>query len=130
ARPAQRLPQIWAPEGTEVASMRQDGAMPLLPNIGRTVGTGVRTLRMLVRGSVRGGTWATRRVGDVRARGAAYEVGMVRLFDLHAISCAGDTLIAIGLAGTIFFNVPLGEARSKVALYLLVTMVPFALLAP
>ena len=55
---------------------------------------------------------------------------MVRLFDLHAASCAGDTLIAIGLAGTIFFNVPLGEARSKVALYLLVTMVPFALLAP
>ena len=51
---------------------------------------------------------------------------MVRLFDLHALSCAGDTLIAIGLAGTIFFNVPLGEARSKVALYLLVTMVPFA----
>ncbi len=55
---------------------------------------------------------------------------MIRLFDLHALSCAGDTLIAIGLAGTIFFNVPLGEARSKVALYLLVTMVPFALLAP
>ncbi len=55
---------------------------------------------------------------------------MVRLFDLHAVSCAGDTLIAIGLAGTIFFNVPLGEARSKVALYLLVTMVPFAMLAP
>ncbi len=55
---------------------------------------------------------------------------MMRLFDLHAASCAGDTLITIGLAGTIFFNVPLGEARSKVALYLLVTMVPFALLAP
>ena len=55
---------------------------------------------------------------------------MMRLFDLHAVSCAGDTLITIGLAGTIFFNVPLGEARSKVALYLLITMVPFALLAP
>ena len=104
--------------------------MPLLPTIGRTVGTGVKALRMLVRGSLRGSAWATRRVGDVRARGAANEVGMVRLFDLHAISCAGDTLIAIGLAGTIFFNVPLGEARSKVALYLLITMVPFALLAP
>jgi MFS family permease len=104
--------------------------MPLLPTLGRTIGTGVRAARMLVRGSVRGGAWATRRVGDVRAKGAANEVGMVRLFDLHALSCAGDTLIAIGLAGTIFFNVPLGEARSKVALYLLVTMVPFALLAP
>ena len=104
--------------------------MPLLPTIGRTVGTGVKALKMLVRGSVRGSAWATRRVGDARARGAANEVGMVRLFDLHALSCAGDTLIAIGLAGTIFFNVPLGEARSKVALYLLITMVPFALLAP
>src|SRR5918998_2534166 len=104
--------------------------MPLLPTLGRTIGTGMRAVRMLVRGSLRGSVWATRRVGDARARGAANEVGMVRLFDLHAVSCAGDTLIAIGLAGTIFFNVPLGEARSKVALYLLVTMVPFAMLAP
>ena len=104
--------------------------MALLPTIGRTVGTGVKAVRMVVRGSLRGSVWATRRVGSARARGAANEAGMVRLFDLHALSCAGDTLIAIGLAGTIFFNVPLGEARSKVALYLLVTMVPFALLAP
>src|SRR4051794_27275531 len=105
-------------------------SMPLLPSLGRSVGTGVKAARLLVRGSVRGGAWATRRVGSARARGAANEIGMIRLFDLHAISCAGDTLIAIGLAGTIFFNVPLGEARGKVALYLLITMVPFALLAP
>ncbi|MFF5296901.1 MFS transporter [Paractinoplanes globisporus] len=104
--------------------------MPLLPTIGRTVGTGIKAARLMVRGSVRGGAWATRRVGTARARGAANEIGMIRLFDLHAVSCAGDTLIAIGLAGTIFFNVPLGEARGKVALYLLITMVPFALLAP
>ncbi|SCG62813.1 MFS transporter [Micromonospora halophytica] len=98
--------------------------------LGRTVGTGVRAVRLLLRGSVSSGRWMTRRAGSARARGAGNEVGMVRLFDLHAISCAGDTLIAIGLAGTIFFDVPLGEARSKVALYLLVTMVPFAMLAP
>jgi MFS family permease len=104
--------------------------MALLPTIGRTVGTGIKAVRVLLRGLLGGSVWATRRVGRARARGAANEIGMVRLFDLHAISCAGDTLIAIGLAGTIFFDVPLGEARSKVALYLLVTMVPFALLAP
>ncbi|TDB71253.1 MFS transporter [Micromonospora sp. KC723] len=98
--------------------------------LGRTVGTGIRAVRLLCRGSVTGGRWVTRRAGSARARGAGGEVGMVRLFDLHALSCAGDTLIAIGLAGTIFFDVPLGEARSKVALYLLVTMVPFAMLAP
>ncbi|MFG3419916.1 MFS transporter [Micromonospora sp. NPDC048063] len=98
--------------------------------LGQTVGTGIKAVRLLFRGSVSGGRWMTRRAGRARARGAGDEVGMVRLFDLHAVSCAGDTLIAIGLAGTIFFNVPLGEARSKVALYLLVTMVPFAMLAP
>ncbi|SNY70682.1 MFS transporter [Paractinoplanes atraurantiacus] len=104
--------------------------MAVLPSLGRAVGSGIKAARLMVRGSVRGGAWATRRVGTARAKGAANEVGMIRLFDLHAISCAGDTLIAIGLAGTIFFNVPLGEARSNVALYLLITMVPFALLAP
>jgi MFS family permease len=104
--------------------------MPLLPTLGRTLGTGIKAARMMVRGSVRGSAWATRRVGTARAKGAANEIGMIRLFDLHAVSCAGDALITIGLAGTIFFNVPLGEARSKVALYLLITMVPFALLAP
>jgi MFS family permease len=104
--------------------------MPLLPSLGRAIGAGLRSARLLLRGSLHSGRWVTRKVGSARAKGAAGEVGMVRLFDLHALSCAGDTLIAIGLAGTIFFNVPLGEARSKVALYLLVTMVPFALLAP
>ncbi|MEV4809881.1 MFS transporter [Micromonospora avicenniae] len=98
--------------------------------LGRTVGTGIRFVRLLLRGSIGSSRWVTRRAGRARARGAGGEAGMVRLFDLHALSCAGDTLIAIGLAGTIFFNVPLGEARSKVALYLLVTMVPFAMLAP
>jgi hypothetical protein len=110
--------------------MGEDGVMPLLPSLGRAVGTGLRGGRLLLRGSVRSGRWVGRRVVTARTKGAAGETGMVRLFDLHAASCAGDTLIAIGLAGTIFFNVPLGEARSKVALYLLVTMVPFALLAP
>ncbi|HEX5597510.1 MAG TPA: MFS transporter [Micromonosporaceae bacterium] len=109
--------------------------MPLLTGpsgslLGRTIGTGVRAARLLVRGSVTGSRWAVRHAGRWRAKGAAGETGMIRLFDLHAASCAGDTLIAIGLAGTIFFNTSLGEARSKVALYLLVTMVPFALLAP
>ncbi|MGI5211649.1 MFS transporter [Plantactinospora sp. CA-290183] len=98
--------------------------------LGRVVGTAFRTVRLLVRGSLGSARWTTRRVAAARAKGAGGEAGMVRLFDLHAVSCAGDTLITIGLAGTIFFNAPLGEARSKVALYLLITMVPFALLAP
>jgi hypothetical protein len=71
-----------------------------------------------------------RRVRKARDAYGAAETGMHRMFELHAASCAGDALVAIGLAGTIFFNVPVGEARIRVALYLLVTMAPFALLAP
>jgi hypothetical protein len=47
-----------------------------------------------------------------------------------AASVAGDTLIALGLAGTLFFSVPSAEARDKVALYLLLTLAPYALIAP
>ncbi|MEJ7788188.1 MAG: hypothetical protein WKF96_25590 [Solirubrobacteraceae bacterium] len=38
--------------------------------------------------------------------------------------------MAVALANTLFFAVPLGEARDKVALYLVMTMAPFALLSP
>ena len=43
---------------------------------------------------------------------------------------SGDALVAVALANTVFFRVPVGEARGRVALYLLLTMAPFALLAP
>ncbi|MEN3305115.1 MAG: hypothetical protein V7603_1317 [Micromonosporaceae bacterium] len=98
--------------------------------LGKTVVYTIRGARASVRGSTRAGRWVTRRVIAVRDRGAAGELGMMRLLDLHAASCAGDTLVTMGLAGTIFFNVSAGEARSRVALYLLMTMAPFALLAP
>lgn len=104
--------------------------MPVIRTLGRTVGKTLRAGRTVTRRTLASGRWVTRKARSVRDRGAAGEAGMTRLFDLHAASCAGDTLVAIGLAGTIFFSVPAGEARGKVGLYLLVTMVPFALLAP
>ena len=48
----------------------------------------------------------------------------------HLLSAAGDTLIAIALAGSLFFNLDPAAARPKVALYLLVTMAPFAVVGP
>jgi MFS family permease len=101
--------------------------MPLIRRTGSALG---RSIGTTIRGGRKVSRLVRRGVGRARHTGAAGEQGMMRLFDLHAASCAGDTLITIGLAGTIFFNVPLGEARTKVALYLLITMVPFALLAP
>ncbi len=39
-------------------------------------------------------------------------------------------MITVALASTVFFSVPTDEARGRVALYLAVTMAPFAVLAP
>jgi len=38
--------------------------------------------------------------------------------------------VAMALAGTLFFSVPSSEARANVALYLLITMAPFAVIGP
>lgn len=63
-------------------------------------------------------------------RGGAEESGFAAMQELVFVGAAGDALIAVALAGSQFFSVEPGEARNKVALYLLVTMAPFALLAP
>ncbi|MBD3008682.1 MFS transporter [Streptomyces sp. 5-10] len=63
------------------------------------------------------------------AHGAG-ESGLGKLIELHAVNSAGDMLITVALASTIFFSVPTDEARGRVALYLVITMAPFALLAP
>ena len=47
----------------------------------------------------------------------------------HSISAAGDTLITIGLAQTLFFVSP-AEARGRVLLYLVLTLAPFAVVSP
>jgi MFS family permease len=102
-----------------------------MPSLGKTVGYGVKSARLTARGGRRAGRWVTRRVGFARHRGGGGEVGMMRLLDLHAVSCAGDTLVTMGLAGTAFFRAQdPGAARSQVGLYLLLTMAPFALIAP
>ncbi|WP_242587458.1 MFS transporter [Streptomyces sp. MST-110588] len=63
------------------------------------------------------------------AHGAG-ESGLAKLIELHAVNSAGDMLITVALASTVFFSVPTDQARGRVALYLAVTMAPFALLAP
>ena len=64
-----------------------------------------------------------------RAEGAG-DSGLSRLIELHAFNAAGDAAVAISLAGTLFFQVPTGEARGQVALFLGLTMLPFAIVAP
>jgi hypothetical protein len=48
----------------------------------------------------------------------------------HAISVCGDVFVTISLADSIFFGATASAARGKVVLYLVLTMAPFAVVAP
>jgi Major Facilitator Superfamily len=79
------------------------------------------------------GAIVTRGVGRLREsarREGAGDSGLAELTELTFVNAAGDALVTVALAGSLFFSVSPGQARDKVALYLLITMVPFALLAP
>ena len=82
----------------------------------------------------RAGAGAARRTGRVvqRMTGAsgARRTGLASLMELTAVSAAGDAFVTIALAGTLFFSASLDQARGKIALTLLITMAPFAVLAP
>lgn len=84
-------------------------------------------------------TTALGRVGRAGARRAStrvralFEAGGRGFRDLALVqvgSTAHDMLVAIALAGTLFFGVPSAEARGNVVLYLLLTVAPFSLIAP
>jgi MFS family permease len=71
-----------------------------------------------------------KRLREWNRRGGAGASGLATLVETHALQSAGDATITVALAGSLFFSVPTHEARSRVALYLLVTMAPFAVVAP
>ena len=80
------------------------------------------------------GAGAARRTGRVvqRMTGAsgARRTGLASLMELTAAGAAGDAFVTIALAGTLFFSASLDQARGRIALTLLITMAPFAVLAP
>ena len=72
----------------------------------------------------------TRLSGSVRSLFATGGRGFRDLAVTQVCSTGADTLVAIGLAGTLFFSVPSAEARANVVLYLLLTVAPFAVIGP
>src|SRR6202046_5347453 len=56
--------------------------------------------------------------------------GLANLIELTAAGGVGDAFVAVALAGTLFFSTSVDQARGRIALTLLITMAPFAVLAP
>jgi MFS family permease len=103
-------PRASTPEHPEAGVGR--ALWNLLRAIGHAIAAGARRLRRWNR------------------RGGAGASGLAGLVELHAVQAAADACVTVALAGHLFFEVPTGQARSRVALYLIVTMAPFAIVAP
>ena len=89
-----------------------------------------RGARVAGRGAGTAGQYAVAQARRAARAEGAGDSGLSRLIELHAFNAAGDAAVAISLAGTLFFQVPTGEARGQVALFLGLTMLPFAIVAP
>ncbi|MGX7677797.1 MFS transporter [Jatrophihabitans sp. DSM 45814] len=60
----------------------------------------------------------------------ARESGLTALIWNQVMSYGADAMVTVALAGTVFFSAPSDAQRGNVLLYLLITMAPFALVAP
>jgi MFS family permease len=71
-----------------------------------------------------------RRVGEASRADGAKESGLTSLIWTHTLHYAADAMVTVALAGTVFFSAARSQQRANVALYLLITMAPFAVVAP
>ena len=105
----------------------------------------LRGPRITVRPSGTGNVTVTRAVlarGSYFSRLLAYKVksaseadgaresGLTALIWNQVMSYAADAMVTVALAGTVFFSAPSEAQRGNVLLYLLMTMAPFAVVAP
>jgi Major Facilitator Superfamily len=73
---------------------------------------------------------AGRAVHRLSGASGASRTGLSNLIELTAAGGVGDAFVAVALAGTLFFSASVDQARGRIALALLITMAPFAVLAP
>jgi len=81
-------------------------------------------------GTVRAARATTRRVIDLSKADGADESGLTSLIWNQVLSYGTDAMITVALAGTVFFGASTSAQRGNILLYLLITMAPFAVVAP
>ena len=107
--------------------MGLSGAGPRAKRAARSFASGLGSAGHAGASTARGTERAIRRL--TRASGAD-RTGLDRLLELTAAGAAADAFVAVALAGTLFFSTSVDQARGRIALTLLITMAPFAVLAP
>jgi hypothetical protein len=90
------------------------------PGLARAAFTGTNRAAKLV----------TRKVIRASKADGAQESGLTALIWNQVLSYGTDAMIAVALAGTVFFGASTHAQRGNILLYLLITMAPFAVVAP
>ena len=86
--------------------------------------------RAAVSGTNRAARTITRKVIKASKSDGAEESGLTPLIWNQVLSYGTDAMITVALAGTVFFGASDSAQRGNVLLYLLITMAPFAVVAP
>lgn len=110
------------PKPSPAAKVAKAGA-----TVGVTLGRGAKAVAHGTNVAGHKAIVATRRATHA---GGAGDTGLSRLIEVHGLHNAGDAVVAIALAGSLFFSVPTGEARGQVLLFLVLTLLPFSIIAP
>jgi Major Facilitator Superfamily len=100
---------------------------PRARRAGRSIGSASRTAGRFGKATANG---AGRVVHRLSSASGAGRTGLSSLIELTAASSVGDAFVAVSLAGTLFFSASVDQARGRIALALLITIAPFAILAP
>ncbi|MGH8860973.1 MAG: MFS transporter [Jatrophihabitantaceae bacterium] len=72
----------------------------------------------------------TRKLISASKADGAHESGLTALIWNQVLSYGTDAMITVALAGTVFFGASTHAQRGNVLLYLVITMAPFAVVAP
>jgi hypothetical protein len=83
-----------------------------------------------INGTNRAARAITRTVIRASKADGAEESGLTALIWNQVLSYGTDAMITVALAGTVFFGASANAQRGNVLLYLLITMAPFAVVAP
>jgi MFS family permease len=128
--PPQGYQQGYPPQGDpfssatyhHVAGAGDQPAIPPRPAVALTKAAFVN--------SNRAARFVTRKVISASKADGAHQSGLTALIWNQVLSYGTDAMITVALAGTVFFGASTNAQRGNVLLYLLITMAPFAVVAP
>ena len=115
------------PQTKNTVYMRMSDALRRAEHAAHATG---RAFRSGTQASGRATRGTGRFVHRVTGAQGAGRTGLATLIEMTAVSGAADAFVTIALAGTIFFSTSVDQARGRVVLFLIITMAPFAVLAP